>query len=69
MQKGRHKPFTSQQVIGEKNPRALLTAADVAKIRKRYATNGVTLKQLASEYGVHFDTISKAVNRVTWSHL
>jgi uncharacterized protein YjcR len=53
-----------------KNPRALLTAADVTKIRKRYATSGnVTLKQLASEYGVHFDTISKAINRVTWSHL
>jgi hypothetical protein len=69
VQKGRHKPFTSDRVIGEKNPRALLTAADVTKIRKRYTTSGVTLKQLASEYGVHFDTISKAVNRVTWSHL
>jgi len=69
MSKGRHKAFTSDQVIGEKNPRALLTAADVTKIRQRYARSNVTLKQLANEYGVHFDTISKAINRTTWSHL
>lgn len=69
VRKNRHKPFTSEQVIGEKNPRALLTAADVTKIRKRYARSGVTLKQLANEYGVHFDTISKVINHVTWSHV
>lgn len=69
LSKGRHKTFAQGEVAGEKNPRALLTAADVCQIRKQYAVGNVTLKQLASEYGVHFDTISKAVNYVTWSHL
>ncbi len=69
LSKGRHKAFAQGEVAGGKNPRALLTDDDVVKIREQYANGNVTLKQLAKEYGVHFDTISKAINRVTWSHL
>jgi hypothetical protein len=68
--KGRQAPWQyNTDVAGEKNPRAKLTAVDVLQIRRRYTNSSVTLKQLAEEYGVHFDTISKAVNGVTWSHL
>jgi len=55
--------------LGERNPRARLTAEAVRQLRQRYRFGRVTLKQLASEYGVHFDTVSKAISGVTWSHI
>lgn len=69
LRKGRHKTFARGEVSGERNPRALLTDDDVVNIREQYASSNVTLKQLAKQYGVHFDTISKVINRVTWSHV
>jgi hypothetical protein len=70
MSKGRGiSPFYNGGQVGEKNHSAILTANDVRRIRKIYATGRYTLKQIARQYDVHLDTISKAINRVTWSHL
>lgn len=67
--KGRHESWMIEaDTAGERNPRAKLTTSAVRKIRQAYA-NGRTLKQIAKCYGVHFDTISKIVNRVTWAHI
>ena len=54
---------------GERVNTAKLTAAQVTEIRTRYAAGGVTLKQLAVDYGVNRDTIGKIVRRETWTHL
>lgn len=48
---------------GETNPQALLTDAQAAEVRRRYAAGGVTQKQLAAAFGVHQTTISLIVRR------
>jgi DNA-binding XRE family transcriptional regulator len=46
---------------GQKNPAAKISDSDVARIRLRYASGGITQGELAKEYGVSFQTISKIV--------
>jgi hypothetical protein len=50
-----HRPRPSIQ--GEKHPKAKLTDAQVAEIRRRYAAGGVTQQALAQAYGVGWQTI------------
>ena len=52
---------------GEKSPKAKLTAEDVREIRSR--AEDESRSDLASEYGVHHDTISSVVLRKTWGHI
>ena len=52
-----------------KRPWRKLTAAQVREIRRRYAAGGVTMAQLAAEYGVTHMAISYIVRRVTWDQL
>ncbi len=53
-------------VQGELNPRAKLTALDVADARRRYATGCVTLRALALEHGVARSVMMSAVRGITW---
>ena len=46
---------------GEKNPAAKLTDAEVLEIRHRYASGKERQAQLATEFGVTFQTISNVV--------
>lgn len=46
-----------------------LTADMVVEIRNRYANGGITQGQLAKEYGVGRDQISRIVNRNRWAHI
>lgn len=50
---------------GDKNPMSKLTWEKVRKIRERYV-QGVSLKTLGEDNGVHLRTISDVVNNVTW---
>lgn len=43
-----------------------LNPSEVREIRARYANGGTTFVQLASEYGVVFETIGDIVQRKTW---
>lgn len=47
----------------------VLTKSIVREIRQRYAAGGVTLKELAEEFGVTRQTIGYAVRGETWSHV
>lgn len=50
---------------GEKHPRAILTEADVDRIR----TSGDSVKDLAKEYGVSESTIHRANTGITWASI
>jgi hypothetical protein len=55
--------------LGSQNGRAILTEADVASIRQRYATGAITQRELAAEYGVARARISSVVLYRTWRHV
>jgi len=52
---------------GSELPHAKLDAAKVREIRRN--RNGLTLRQLADAYGVHFRTIEKCHYFETWAHV
>lgn len=54
---------------GEKNPRALLTEADVREIRRRYVMRYGAIAALAREYGVDRGVIDQLVHRRSWRHV
>lgn len=62
-QKGRNNHY-----FGESDPNAILTTRDVLDARKA-RTNGATFRGLAHQYGVHVNTITRAVKGATWAHL
>ena len=53
---------------GERNPKAILTAGQVAEIRRRHAA-GETYHALAPEFGVKWQTIGSAVGGRNWKHV
>ncbi len=54
---------------GETNPRAILTADDVLKIRAEYKPKVMGYKRLADKFGVVLQTIHAIVSRATWKHI
>lgn len=58
--------FASDRYAGAGNPRAVLSADDVATIRRRYATEDVSQESLASQYGVDQTHISRVVRMMHW---
>ena len=54
---------------GERHHRAKLTEADVRDIRRRYAAGGVTLDELAAEFGVGMANIYMITSRRSWKHV
>lgn len=48
---------------------AILTEADVIILRELYAAGGVTFRELGERYGVHRDTVRKAVRKTGWQHV
>jgi hypothetical protein len=55
-------------MVGEDNPRAKLTEADVLAIRGAVA-NGAVQQQLAASYGVSKSLIHNIIKRKTWRHI
>jgi hypothetical protein len=54
--------------VGEGNPRAKLTSARVKKLRAR-REDGLTYRQLATEFGISDVSAYAAVSRRTWAHV
>lgn len=54
---------------GSRQGLAKLSEADVPEIRRRYRPRKVTLKQLATEYGVTLQAISAVIHGETWKHI
>lgn len=48
---------------------AKLNRATVARFRERYAVGDATQEKLAKEAGVKQQTVSNAINKVTWQHV
>lgn len=46
---------------------AKLTDEDVVAIRARYASGGVYMRELAAEYGVQKQAISRIIRRERWA--
>lgn len=71
--KGRHKngsrTHPEAMLRGERHPRAILTASQVAEIRARYIPFEVTQSRLAREYGVSQGAISFVIRGTTWREL
>lgn len=55
-------------VTGERNPRAILTEANVREVRERAAL-GETHRALAQAFGVGKTTITHIVRRESWKHV
>lgn len=72
--KGRRRPTESgignfnRQRRGEKHHKAALSNRDVLAIRSS-SVLGKSARSLAKKYGVNKSTISRVVNRETWTHL
>jgi len=62
--RNRYKPHK-----GEKNGRAKLTDDDVRLIRATYARGGVTIDELAAEYGITSTNMKFAIRGKTWPHI
>jgi hypothetical protein len=61
--KGRHVALQ-----GESHGNHILTEAEVLEIRELSAT-GVSVAELAEQFGVHKDTIYGIINRKSWRHI
>lgn len=55
-----------RSAAGSRNARAILTDAQVIEIRRAYAEDGATYKQLAARFGRHWRTISLIIRRISW---
>lgn len=54
---------------GVRNGRAKLNEDQVREIRRRYATGGITMKQLGIEHGVTLGAIGFIIRRKNWRHV
>lgn len=54
---------------GMRSGLAKLNDQQVLEIRRRYAQGGISMRQLAREYGVTKYPIQRIINRVGWTHL
>ncbi len=53
----------------ERNGRSKLRMEDVLLIRKLYEEKEKTIKDLASEYGIHYNTARNVIHGKTWKDL
>ena len=56
-------------LVGESHPLAILTESLVNEIRRERKNTGLSLKALASKYGVSFHTIYDVVKHRRWTHV
>lgn len=54
---------------GSEHGRSKLTEAIVLEMKVRYRTTGIPMSELAREYGVNHNTVSRAVSGATWKHV
>lgn len=60
-QLGRNTPL-----LGEDNPKSKMTAAGVVEARERHAAGGVTIAELAREFGVTPTSMGRIIHRRVW---
>lgn len=57
------------KVNGTKHHSHKLTEAAVIAMRQRYATGGITLRELALEFSINHASARKIVERISWKHV
>ncbi|HJQ29838.1 MAG TPA: HNH endonuclease [Rubrobacter sp.] len=62
--RGRHNPVT-----GERVGTSVLTEGAVRSMRAAYANGGVSLRELADQHGVTYQTVQAVVHRRTWKEV
>lgn len=60
--------------VGERNPKAKLTEADVIRLRREYRAiknreSDKSVADLAVEFGIHLSTVSTIATGKSWSHI
>lgn len=55
--------------IGERNPSAKLTSADVLAIRAEYEAGDVFMREIAARYGVSSSAVRGIIHRRRWAHV
>ena len=58
-----------RQAKGIKNGRSILTNEMVVTMRSDYKFEGKSIKEIAGEYNVHYNTARNAIHRKTWKDL
>ena len=58
-----------RQAKGMKNGRSILTNEMVVTMRSDYKFEGKSIKELANELGVHYNTARNAIHCKTWKDL
>jgi hypothetical protein len=59
----------NRAAVGAKHGMSKLTDEDVREIRRRYATEKISQRELGQEYGVRYSTIGHIVRRQKWTHV
>lgn len=54
---------------GQRVASSKLTEKQICQIRNMYVPGQVSLAEVAVEFGIAFQTVSKIVNRKTWKHI
>jgi HNH endonuclease len=68
VRKGRTARGPRQSMQGSNHPGSTLSDEQVKAIRKRH-DEGAKKRALSEEYGVSFQSISRIVRRISWSHI
>ncbi len=59
----------SRNTVGVRNPRAVITEADVQEIRRLAAERSIKQSVIAARYGIKLVTVEKIVARKIWKHV
>lgn len=54
---------------GEDHVNSKTTVEAVRTMRQRYALGGITMRELAEEYGLTLSNVSFIIRRITWKHI
>jgi hypothetical protein len=65
----RHASENGLVAVGESHGLTTLTEKEVAEIRARYSTEGLSQRELGELFGVTQTTVGRIVRRETWAHL
>lgn len=59
----------ANRIMGSANGRSKLDEGDVRLIRVLYKSGGITYREIAEKFDVHFETIRKVVKGRAWTHI
>ena len=55
--------------VGEGSPTSVLVDSDIPKIRDFYHSDGLSYRDIAKAFNVHYDTIGRVIRGQAWTHI